>query len=102
MTTIGSPDMQAQDAVEKIRPVVESYRDEGERERSLPAAVVTAMREAGLLRLCVPKEYGGDEVDLPVFMKAVESTARIDSAAGWVLSVGAAGPLLSAFVPPEN
>ena len=89
-------------SVERIAPVLEKYRDEGERERSLPAAVVAAMRGAGLLRLWVPKEYGGDEVDLPVFMRAAESMARIDSAAGWVLSVGAAGPLLTAFVPPEN
>jgi alkylation response protein AidB-like acyl-CoA dehydrogenase len=95
-------EMRAQDAVEKIRPVLEEYRDEGERERSLPSAVVAAMKEAGLLRLWVPREYGGDEVDLPVFMKAAESMARIDSAAGWVLGVGAAGPLLTAFVPAAN
>jgi indole-3-acetate monooxygenase len=102
MTTTSSAEMKAFDAVDKIRPILEKYRDEAERERSLPAAVVTAMREVGLLKLWVPKEYGGDEVDLPVFMKVAEAMARIDSAAGWVQSVGAAGPLLTAFVPATN
>jgi alkylation response protein AidB-like acyl-CoA dehydrogenase len=41
-----------------------AQRDDGERDRSLPGAAVAAMREAGLLRLWTPKEYGGDEVDL--------------------------------------
>jgi alkylation response protein AidB-like acyl-CoA dehydrogenase len=60
------------------------------------------MKEAGLLRLWVPKEYGGDEVDLPIFMETAESIARIDSAAGWIFSTGAAGPLLTAFLPPNG
>jgi alkylation response protein AidB-like acyl-CoA dehydrogenase len=90
------------EAVARIKPVLEQHRDEGERERHLPDAVVDAMREAGLFRLWTPKEYGGDEVDLPVFMKTVENLARINSAAGWIFSTGGAGPLLTAFLSPES
>jgi alkylation response protein AidB-like acyl-CoA dehydrogenase len=60
------------------------------------------MRDAGLLRLWTPMEYGGAEIDLPVFMEAIERMARIDSAAGWVFSTAAAGPLLTAFASPES
>ena len=60
------------------------------------------MRDTGLLRLWTPKEYGGSEVDLPVFMATAECLARVDSAAGWVFSVAAAGALLTAFVSPES
>jgi alkylation response protein AidB-like acyl-CoA dehydrogenase len=60
------------------------------------------MRDAGLLRLWTPKEYGGSEVDLPVFMETVERITRMDSAAGWVFSTAAAGALLTAFTPREG
>src|SRR5688572_21353703 len=89
-------------AIQQIVPVIEQYRDEAEQGRRVPDAVIAAMREAGLLRLWTPKEYGGDEVDLPVFMAATESVARVDSAAGWVFGTGAAGALLTAFVSPES
>ena len=46
-------------AVQRIAPIIEKYRDEGEAQRRLPDAVVAAMRDAGLLRLWTPKEYGG-------------------------------------------
>jgi alkylation response protein AidB-like acyl-CoA dehydrogenase len=88
-------------AIEKIRPAIEQGRDEAERERRLPESVVATMRSAGLLKLWVPKEYGGDEVDLPLFMEATEAIARIDSAAGWIFGTCAAGPLLTAYLPPE-
>jgi len=86
-------------AIERIAPVIEQHRDEGEQIRRLPDATMAAMRDAGLLRLWTPKEYGGDEVDLPVFMAAVEKAAELDSAAGWVMSTAAGGPLLTAFMP---
>src|SRR5687768_6656453 len=81
---------------------LEAQRDAGERERRLPDASVAALREAGLFRLWVPREYGGAEVDLSIFMRTVERLARVDSAAGWVFGVGAGGALLTAFVPPES
>jgi alkylation response protein AidB-like acyl-CoA dehydrogenase len=103
MTQLADPiEVQLLDAVDKVRPTIEQYREEAERERQVPEAVVAAMREAGLLRLWTPKEYGGREVDLPVFMRTTERIARLDSAAGWVFSTGGAGTLLTAFVAPES
>src|SRR5687768_11646207 len=90
------------EAVERIRPVVEDHRQQAEEARQLPDAVVDAMRQAGLLRLWTPKEYGGAEVDLPVFMRTAESMARVDSAAGWILATAGAGTLLTAFITPES
>jgi indole-3-acetate monooxygenase len=89
-------------AVERIKPVLERYRDEAEEQRRLSDDVVSAMRDSGLLRLWVPREFGGEEVDLPVFMATTEAIARIDSASGWIFSTGAAGALLTAFLPIES
>jgi alkylation response protein AidB-like acyl-CoA dehydrogenase len=87
------------EAVQRIAPVIEKHREDAEQERRLPDAVVTAMRDAGLLRLWTPMEYGGSEVNLRTFMELGESIARIDSAAGWIFATAGAGTLLTAFVP---
>jgi alkylation response protein AidB-like acyl-CoA dehydrogenase len=100
MTPVADPFDALSEAV-RIRPTIEQHRDEAELDRRLPDAMVTAMQESGLLRLWTPKEYGGREVDLPVFMHAAETLARWDSAAGWVLATAGAGTLLTAFVAPE-
>jgi alkylation response protein AidB-like acyl-CoA dehydrogenase len=102
MVTTDPTTLAVRGAVERILPALEESRESAEQERHVPVSVVTAMRDAGLLSAWVPKEYGGDEVDLPIFMEAVERIARVDSAAGWVFSTGAAGPLLTAFVPKES
>jgi indole-3-acetate monooxygenase len=89
-------------AVERVRPVIAQHREQAEQERRLPDEVVAAMRDAGLLRLWTPQEYGGSEVDLPVFMRTAERLARLDSAAGWIFGTGAAGTLLTAFASPQS
>jgi alkylation response protein AidB-like acyl-CoA dehydrogenase len=89
-------------AIEQIRPVIERQSKEAEANRRLSDAVVSALSNAGLLDLWVPREYGGREVDLPLFMEATETLARIDSAAGWIFSTGAAGALMTAFLPPAT
>ena len=90
------------EAVQRIAPVIEAHREQAEQERRLPDAVITAMRDAGLLRLWTPREYGGSEVNLRTFMELGESIARIDSAAGWIFATAGAGTLLTAFVPPSS
>ncbi len=86
-------------AVAAVIPIVEKHRDLAEEERQLPEAVVTALRETGLLGLWAPREYGGSEVDITVFMEAVEELSRVDAAAAWVFANLAAGSVLAAFLP---
>ena len=102
MTTSPIVEPDILEAIDRVKPVLEKHQEETEQGRRLPDAVVAAMRDAGLLQLWVPREYGGREVDLPVFMETVERLAQIDSAAGWVFSTGAAGALLTAFLPEET
>ena len=103
MTTVMDAESnRVQAAIKQIAPTIEQHQAEGEQGRRPPEAIVSALRNADLLKLWTPKEYGGSEVDLPVFMEAVESLARIDSSTGWIFSTGAAGGLLTAFMPPEN
>ena len=88
-------------AIDRLRPMIEHHRDEAEQQRYLPEQVVAAMATEGLFNLWAPGEYGGSEVPIPTFMKAVEETSRIDGAAGWTLGILAGGNLLTAYVEPD-
>ena len=65
------------EAVQRLRPIIEHYRDEAERERRMPAAVVSAMKDEGLFKLWLPREFGGQEIDMPSYLEVIrELVAR--------------------------
>ena len=60
-TIAAAPDLI--DAVRRLAPLIEASREESERERTLPAPLVSAMIAAGLHRIYVPRSLGGREAD---------------------------------------
>jgi indole-3-acetate monooxygenase len=90
------------DAAQRIAPLVRACRDEGERERRLPAQVVAAMHEARLFRMYIPKALGGLEIDPMTSMVVVEEIARADAAVAWNLMLGATYGLWAAFLPEDT
>ena len=77
------------EAAQRIAPLVRACRDEGERERRLPAQVLAAMHEAWLFRMYIPKALDGLEIDPITSMIVAEEIARADAAAAWNLMLGA-------------
>jgi alkylation response protein AidB-like acyl-CoA dehydrogenase len=98
-TAVGTERERIVAAVERIGPVIEAGRGEGELGRRLPDSIVRAMLDEGLFALWTAREYGGEEVSLPTFMTVVESISRIDAASGWVFANLAAGAVLAAHTP---
>src|SRR5579862_8773091 len=88
-------------AAQHIAPLVRACRDEGERERRLPARVLAAMHEARLFRMYIPQALGGVEIDPVTSMIVVEEIARADAAAAWNLMLGATYGLWAAFLPED-
>ena len=89
------------EAAQRIAPLVRACRDEGERERRLPAPVLAAMHAARLFRMYVPKALDGLEIDPITSMIVVEEIARADGAAAWSLMLGATYGLWAAFLPED-
>jgi len=87
------------EAAQRIVPLVRACRDEGERERRLPAQVLAAMHEARLFRVYIPKALDGLEIDPITSMIVVEEIARTDAATAWNLMLGATYGLWAAFLP---
>jgi alkylation response protein AidB-like acyl-CoA dehydrogenase len=86
-------------AARRLAPLIRDRRDESERDRRLPAIVLSAMHEARLFRMYVPVEYGGLETDPITSMQVVEAVAEADAATAWNLMIGATYGIWAAFLP---
>ena len=78
-----------------LAPQVEAAADRIEHDRQLPPELVETLFEAGMFSMLQPVEYGGSELDLPTYVRAVEELARADGSVAWC--VGQANGLWNYF-----
>lgn len=71
----------------EIGPLMSQYIDEGETNRRIAKPVLQSLREAGFLRMFLPKSLGGNEADPLTTAKVVEEIARYNTAAAWSIMV---------------
>lgn len=86
-------------AVKTLAPLIRAHVEEAECNRHLSPPVVTALKEAGLFRLYIPKTLGGLEAPPPTLYRVVEEVARIDGSTGWCAFIGAVVGVFGAFLP---
>jgi alkylation response protein AidB-like acyl-CoA dehydrogenase len=87
--------------VQSLAPLVERYRDAGERERRLPEPLFQALRDAGLFSLWVPRSIGGAETEVETSVRVVEELSRLDGAVGWNVMIAANTSILWANLTQE-
>ncbi|MEX2079987.1 MAG: hydroxylase, partial [Dehalococcoidia bacterium] len=75
------------EAIERLAPLIREHADASEREATLAAPVVVALRDAAIFRQTVPASLGGAEVDPITWYRTVEAASRIDGSTGWVLFI---------------
>ncbi len=88
--------------VEDLVPLVREHAGEGERDRQLPKALVTAFTEAGVFRMCRPKGLGGLEVDPLTVIQVCERLAWADGASGWCAMISGAGSVFGGLLSPQG
>ncbi len=88
-------------AAHSVATICSEYADQSEQQRELATPVVEALRDAQLLRMCVPAVYGGPEVDPPTMLQAIERLAQADGAAGWCAMIASTTSLFSHYMEPE-
>lgn len=76
-------------AATAVEPVLRQQRDAAERQGCLSAEALTALQQAGLLRLWRPAALGGYALDPLEYARSAERVARTDSAAAWLMMVTA-------------
>jgi alkylation response protein AidB-like acyl-CoA dehydrogenase len=86
--------------VDAIRDVLADTAQASAQARELVPEAVTALNEAGLMRMNVPLELGGWEAAPATQMEVLAALAAIDTAAGWIAMVSnnSAG-FMGAFLP---
>lgn len=85
------------DAIAKAREIAQEAvlpnSEKHDREYSVPTEMIGAMFDSGLLKLCIPKEMGGQGtgvmqgVDPLAFLLVIEEIGRVDMAASHVFQV---------------
>lgn len=73
----------------RIAPVIEAEADAMERECTITAPVVEALKENDLFWMLVPREYGGAGIGIVPALKAIEELARADGSTGWAVMANA-------------
>lgn len=81
--------------------MIQACREEIERERRLPLRLVTAMKEAGIFRMPMPREWGGPELDPLSQLRIIEALSIADASVGWCAMIGCDSGYLSAFLDQE-
>src|SRR5579885_2975680 len=77
------------EAAEALGPDLRAAADEIDRERRLPSGLVDRMVGAGLVRMLLPRDLGGLQLDPLTAVQIVETVARANGSAGWVLMITA-------------
>lgn len=81
-----------------LGPAIAAASDEIERTRRLPPALLSALHDARLFRLLLPRSVGGEEVTAGIYMESVEEVARHDASVAWNLFVGNSSALVGAYI----
>ena len=88
-------------AAQALGPLIRSMQEESESTRRLPEPVVSAMNDAGLFQLFLPRTLGGPEVDPCTSYLAVEEISKVDGSAGWCSMLSSAAALMLGSVRTE-
>lgn len=90
------------DRVDSLAPLVTESRAQAEADRSTPARVIGALREAGIPRMWVSTEFGGEQVSLATGSAVIRALARLDASVAWQMGVQGAIARLSDYLPEDT
>src|SRR5262249_27807182 len=78
--------------------MIRASGDQIERERRLPAEIVTAMKDAGVFGMEMPLTWGGPELDPLTQFRVIETLAMADGSVGWCAMINCDGGYVTAFL----
>ena len=87
--------------VRSLGPALAAAADEIERNRELPASILSALIDNGLFRLLQPRSLGGAELDPMTYIRVVEQIASHDASTGWCVEQANGCSMVAAFLDPE-
>ncbi|MCW2750064.1 MAG: acyl-CoA dehydrogenase [Aeromicrobium sp.] len=85
--------------VSSVTPLIKEYRKQADRERTTHPIVFEALRELGIPRMWVSREFGGGQVSLKTGSAVIQALARLDASVAWQMGVQGAIGRLSDYLP---
>jgi alkylation response protein AidB-like acyl-CoA dehydrogenase len=87
------------DRVAKITPILVRHREQAERERVTPLAVIEALRAQSIHRMWVSPAFGGGGVSVRTGSAVLQALARVDAAVAWQMGVQGVISRMSDYLP---
>ncbi|MCC7367821.1 MAG: acyl-CoA dehydrogenase family protein [Chloroflexi bacterium] len=87
------------DATRSLGSLIREYADEIERTCVLPRPLFEALADAGLFRMVVCADAGGQEIDFPTYLDVIEEVARADASTAWCVNQASSFQTYSPVMP---
>src|SRR5271170_4702705 len=71
-------------AIRKVVPEISKRADEIEQQCRVPPEIMDKLRDAGLFRMMIPRQYGGDELHSLQVSRVLEALAEADGSVAWI------------------
>ncbi len=85
----------------ELVPLLQKNALRTEEERRLPEDTVEALTKSGLLKMRIPKRYGGYESDMGTVMDVLAELAKGDGSTSWTVAVWAISSWMLGLFPDE-
>lgn len=86
-------------SLDDIRSLVKSNLQWIDEHKKLPVELLDALRKAGVLRMSMPKAYGGLELDPIRQVKLVQVLSGEDASVGWCVAISSEGGYYASLIP---
>ncbi|HWW65812.1 MAG TPA: acyl-CoA dehydrogenase family protein [Sphingomonadaceae bacterium] len=83
--------------VAALLPRIAELAPETERNRRVSDEIIEALRQAGMWRVYVPREYGGTEESILEVVRAIRMVATVCASTAWVIGVLCAHPFITSL-----
>ena len=87
------------DRIRSVIPEIEARADEIESACAVPLDLLDKLEAAGAFRICVPTEFGGEDLTQADVCQAIEEVARADASVAWHMMVAAGSQILTSRIP---
>src|SRR5262247_1959229 len=84
-----------------VAPLIAAHAARGDHEREIAPEVLTALHDAQLMRMLLPRSCGGLETDPLTFVQAVEEIAKADGSTAWCVVQASGCSMSAAYLAPE-
>jgi alkylation response protein AidB-like acyl-CoA dehydrogenase len=85
--------------IQDLLPAIRAHREETEKGRRLPRGIVDQLVDTGVFGLAVPRALGGDEVDPPDQLRAIETVSVADGSTGWCAMIALGNGAFAGYMP---